>query len=261
MHTEPRNGASIDRIYLHTNEGPESEGGARNLVGYLSRISGGYNRVRDDKETVIAANDDMIVWAQGGDNTHCLSICIIGYSAQTGAEWGDPYSAAAIEGTAQEVAAWCRAYNVPATHVDPPGPGSTPIERGIAMHADDHAAASEGHTDPGVNFPITAFVARVNAILHPAPVVKKPSISWRAAAALIAFLKAVTARPIKLGDRGPKVTKLNALLTKHGYHVAGSAFGRATQIALHAFKEAHKLKNRDGKVCGRACLLALYKRK
>lgn len=89
--------------------------------------------------------------------------------------------------------------------------------------------------------------------------VMAPPIDLKAIAALVALVKALTLRPLKQGDKGPNVARLNGLLTHHGYVCAGDAYGAATVLAVHDFKRRQKLKNRDGKVCGRACILALFK--
>lgn len=260
MQQSPRNGATIDRIFVHSNEGPQGPNAAANLAGYLSRIDAGYHVIVDDANTVVCATDDKILWATGGDNTHSLSICLIGYAAFTPADWGTPYSQAMIERAAQQVAAWCRAYNVPVTRVRPGAPGQAPTDRGIAEHADDHAPESQGHTDPGASFPIDAFVARVAAILAPAPAVT--AVSAKSLSVLSALLKAVTSRPIRKGDKGPKVLQLKTLLAKHGYQTPeGDVFGLEVIEAVRRFKLAHGLKPADGTIVARRCLLALYRAK
>lgn len=87
----------------------------------------------------------------------------------------------------------------------------------------------------------------------------KPRVDLKAIAAIAALLKSVTLRPVKYGDKGKSVAKVNGLLVKRGFKVAGDAYGVDTAAAVASFKRSAKLKNRDGKVCGRACLLALLK--
>lgn len=259
MQANPRNGASIDRIYLHTNEGPQGPNAATNLVDYLQRIDAGYHVVVDDQHTVYAATDSQIVWAEGGDNTHALSVCMIGYSAST--DWNSPYSQAMVERAAQQVAVWCRQYNVPTTRVRPGAPGQAPTDRGIAEHADDHDPHSEGHTDPGAGFPIDLFILRVYTILHPAPV-----IDWHAISILAAWEQRVAADPLEL-DKDPDHparpldTKiLRDLLIKHGYGYElepGTVYGPATARAVAQFKSKAKLANRIGEICAGPCARAL----
>lgn len=245
MHTEPRNGASIDRVYLHTNEGPEVEGGARGLAGYLSHIDGGYHVVVDDKETIVVAPDNLIVWAEGGDNTHSLSVCMIGYASQSLAEWSDPYSKQEFERAAQQVAAWCKMYSIPAVHVRPGAPGQAPTDRGIAEHADDHAPSSAGHTDPGVGFPLTAFIQRVHDIMNP--------VDWNAIKAALDWLARITKKPLRAGDHGPDVLFFKHLLVKHGYsyvNINNDIFGSGATRANHDFKVKCGFKVTKGDIAG-----------
>lgn len=245
MHTESRNGASIDRIYLHTNEGPQSEGAAFSLAHYLTTVDAGYHVIVDDKTTVVNAGDQQVVWAEGGDNHHALSLCMIGYSADI--DWTTAYSRAMVERAAQQVALWCRAYKIPTVHVRPGAPGQAPTDRGIAEHADDHDPASQGHTDPGTAFPIGLFVVRVGEILN-------PGTDWAALARLVEWQKNVAANPLKAGESHPGVIILKQLLAKRGYHTEdGPYYGQNVTNGVAGFKGAHGLRNRIGEVCGGDC--------
>jgi hypothetical protein len=247
MHTEPRNGASIDRIYLHTNEGPQAPlGAARNLRDYLQSIDGGYHVIVDQAETVYCAGDDIVVWAEGGDNTHALSICMIGRASQN---WNTIYSQAEIERAAKVVAHWCVAYNIPVVHVRPGAPGQAPTDRGIAEHADDHAPSSAGHTDPGAGFPIDAFVARVREIIElPAKL-----------AALAAWAKRVSTTPLQFGETSEDVTIAKQLLAHAGYDVGNTEplYGLSFVAKVHAYKLAKQLPNLDGRELGANVVKAL----
>jgi len=86
-----------------------------------------------------------------------------------------------------------------------------------------------------------------------------PPVNWSVLAVIAAFIKAVTLRPLRVGDRGPNVARMNNLLVKHGYQVAGDAYGLRSRAAVADFKRRKGLRNRDGRVCGRACILALFK--
>lgn len=86
-----------------------------------------------------------------------------------------------------------------------------------------------------------------------------PPINWSVLKQIAAFVKAVTSKPLRAGDTSPGVAKLNWLLGLNGYHVGGSTYNKLTVTAVADFKRRRGLKNRAGNVCGRACLLALYK--
>lgn len=237
MHTEPRTG-QIDRIYLHTNEGPQGYSSALNLADYLTRISAGYHVIVDEYNTVVCASDGQVVWAEGGDNSHALSICMIGYSASN--DWNSTYSQRMVERAAQQVATWCKAYNVPVTRVRPGWPGQAPTDRGIAGHVDDNHPASGGHTDPGVGFPWASFGRRVQAIIHPP--VERRLVEWQHRCAVT---------PLHLGDINSDVVILKELLTGLGYHVEpGTLYGVHVAEAVTAFKSKAGLNNRDGTVVG-----------
>lgn len=89
--------------------------------------------------------------------------------------------------------------------------------------------------------------------------VTAPPVDLRAIAEALAFIKALTTKPLKRGDKGPNAAKLNGLLAHHGYHVSGDVYDLDTVKAVADFKRRRKLKNRDGARCGRACTMALYK--
>lgn len=259
MHTEPRNGASIDRIYLHTNEGPEQPGGAAGLAHYLQNNGpegGGYHVV-DGDQLIRIANDDEIVWAEGGDNTHALSLVFEGYANQTPEQWADAFSKGELDRAVLQVAAWCKEYGIPPVKFAPGAPGEAPTGRGIGEHAFDHDPNSQGHTDPGTGFPIDAFIERVAKALEPAPA---PSVDWHALEQLAAWGKRVCAHPLELGMRGPDVRILNDLLIKLGYsHMEpGEAYGHNTALGVRDLKEKKQTVNRSGRVFGCAAVHAIF---
>lgn len=259
MHKAPRT-TPIDRIYLHTNEGPETANGAQGLVNYLARIDGGYHVVVDDKSAVRAANDDQVVYGAGGDNSHSLSICLIGYAGQSASDWADEYSKAELALAAKAVAYWCIAHNIPAVHVTGAA-GQAPTARGIAEHADDHDPNSAGHTDPGPNFPLADFIARVANIIHPA--VSKDQ--WKDVAHLVTYEKEMTAEPIRAGESGWKVVATKQLLAANNpkYDVGNESpvFGPRLVKALEEYKRDHKLKPVDGGIAGGQLVRSLFKTK
>lgn len=160
MQTRPRDGASIDKICVHTNEGPQSMNGASGLASYLQRIDGGYHAIADSANLVTTADDQTIVWGAGGLNTHAIHICLIGYAHQSPQDWDDAYARGEFVEAARWVAAKAIQYGIPITHLTPDQVATSGV-RGICGHGDVHAPASMGHYDPGPNFPWTAFLPRV----------------------------------------------------------------------------------------------------
>lgn len=253
MHTEPRNGASIDRIYIHTNEGPEQAGGAIGLAHYLESNGpqgGGYHIV-DGDVLVRLVGDDIVVWGAGGDNEHTLHIVLEGYAAQTPQQWADAFSTGELGRAVQQVATWCKQYNIPVVRVRPGAPGQPPTDRGIAEHADDHSPYSQGHTDPGTGLPIDAFIKLVAAVVS-------PPVDWAALAKLAAWEKAVAAKPLEYKQDRPEVVILKQLLERRGYHVEpGTVYGDFVSRAVAQFKAKAKLTNRIGEIVGADCAHAL----
>lgn len=255
MHTEPRNGASIDRIYLHTNEGPEQPGGANGLAHYLLNNGpdgGGYHAV-DGDTLVRIANDDTIVWGAGGDNTHTLHLVFEGYANQTPAQWADAFSAGELDRAVGQVTAWCKAYNIPAVKFSPGAPGQAPTGRGIGEHAYDHSPNSEGHTDPGTGFPIDAFIARVAAEVTP--------LDWNAIKALVDFERTVSMVPLRYLERRTPVLILKQLLARRGYTglTMNTLYGDELSTAVGVFKRKEGLANVDPHIFGADAAHAILK--
>lgn len=245
MHTEQRT-QPIRYVVLHDNEGPEGAGSAQQLASYLLNNGpdgGGYQATFDDLHTVTVQPDSQVCWANGAINSVSVDGCIVGYASQTPQQWADQFDAGSpgVPGAIEEAARWfasrCRLYGIPPVHVtgsqlhDPDG-------RGICTHGDLTAAGypgTEGHTDPGGNFPIGQFVARVAQILTPVP-----PVDWGALAALLAWQKRVAVRPLQYGNRSGDVQTMNDLLVKLGYLAkSGNFYGLRSWAAVHAFKQAH----------------------
>lgn len=171
MKTRPRGTAAIEKLVVHTNEGPEDSVGAAGLVGYLRTIDAGYHAVIDNDSTVVAAQDNLIVEGAGGMNTHALHVCLIGRAGQTAQEWEDLYSRGELDQLCAWLAQKARQYQIPIWRLSPPQVASTGT-KGICGHADVHDPRSEGHYDPGPNFPWANVLIRVAALLIPEPKVK-----------------------------------------------------------------------------------------
>lgn len=252
MHREPRNGATIDRIYIHKNEGPEVVNGAHELGHYLDTIDGGYHAGVDNLRVACYAQDDEIVWAEGGDNLHALSIVLIGWSSSRAADYiTDPYLRLQFELAAQQVAYWCGKYGIPVTRVAPGTPGHAPTQRGIAEHADDHDPHSGGHTDPGAGFPMDAFIKRVQQI----------NTTPESLATLAIWKQYVTDHPLRFEDNSWAVTALKELLNHihEGPNNTSTMYGKRLVACVTAFKVKHKIGNADGAVFGGAAADALFK--
>ena len=257
MHTNPRQSA-ITKIVLHDNEGPEGINSAFDLAVYLHNNGpdgGGYQATCDDKLCVMVVPDDQVCWANGAINETSIDVCVVGYAAQTPEQWADAFDKSALEKMAQWVATKCTYYAIPAVLLQ----GNDlhdPNKRGITTHGLLTAAGyagTQGHTDPGVNFPLAAFIARVNQILN-------PPIDWGAIARIHSWVLRLTATPLKEGDRSADVATLAEWLAANGQDPgSGDAYGVKVAAAVARFKAQWALDNRDGSVCGADCANALVK--
>lgn len=118
-------------------------------------------------------------------------------------------------------------------------------------------SGSNGHTDPGPNFDVDAFVARVAAQLTPAA-----PIDWTALARLASWQKRVTDKPLRYRDRGPDVQLMNdLLLQKHLIKKSGDRYGLKSWSAVHKFKQANNWTKgtATGQKFGGAAAIAILK--
>jgi hypothetical protein len=173
--TEP-----IEKIVIHTNQGPERDGSARDLVRYLASIVGGYHEVVDNKEEIKCARDDQVVAGAKGMNARGYHICGIGYAEQTRAQWEDSYSAPELVRLSARTAAACQRFGIPATHLPATPSAMGHGVKGICGHRDvSDAIVPGGHWDPGPprdrpdqhdGFPWDTFMALVQQIINvPSP--------------------------------------------------------------------------------------------
>jgi len=257
MHTNPRQSA-ITKIILHDNEGPEGINAAFDLAIYCHNNGpngGGYQCAVDQTVCARIQPDNVVCWANGAVNETSVDICFIGYAAQTAAEWADAYSKGELEVAAQQVAAWCKEYNIPPVLLQGIDLHSVNT-RGISTHGLLTAAGyagTDGHTDPGPNFPLMAFIGRVANIVTP----PKP-IDWGAIAKIQAWIERLTKTPLRYGDISPDVYDLQAWLLVNGQDAGhGDAYGIQVEGGVARFKAQWALENRDGAVCGGACAAAL----
>lgn len=153
--TKPRN-SPIDLIVLHDPEGANT---AQELYNFLQHIDAGYHSLDDDQEEIICAADNQVVQGAGGVNSRALHICFVpGRTAWTREQWLT--HTAAIKRGAERAATWSKLHDIPLVWLTP-AQVATPGVKGLCTHGDVTAAgytASEGHTDPGPNFPRDVFL-------------------------------------------------------------------------------------------------------
>ena len=154
-------------IVIHDMEAPKSEGRARQVAHYFQNPSraGSSHVTVDDKEIIQCVLDNNIAAGAVGANTHGLHIEQPGYAAENPAQWDDPYGKAAMENAADVAAQWCHKFGVPVHHLTNEEYGAG--QKGILGHlqvtqeAQAKHQPNTGHTDPGLSFPWTYFMGRV----------------------------------------------------------------------------------------------------
>lgn len=145
-------------IIVHTTEG-DSLGAATEALK-----SKGYSYhtliEKDGKETRLIS-DDANAKGAGGANTNSLQVSLVG---MVGADQGshfDPQSPQ-LQTLSKRIGEWASKYKIPLEKVAFTGQDNT---HGVLGHIDVSAvsAASQGHTDPGKNFPWAQVLANAKA--------------------------------------------------------------------------------------------------
>ena len=159
-----RGGKSIRMIVLHTMETPESEGRARQVATWFGGATAPQASAHycvDDKEIIQSVKDEDTAWAVDDFdlNQQSLSIELAGTASQSVAQWSDTYSKSEMAHLVELSKALASKYSIPAVHLTPAQiiDGKT---KGFAYHHDITVAKkiAGGHTDPGENFPLAAFL-------------------------------------------------------------------------------------------------------
>jgi hypothetical protein len=96
----------------------------------------------------------MRVNGAGGVNERALHVCITGYAAQSSAQWHDIASLSAISIAGDVIHQWGVKHHLPTGSRLSVAQVKNGVP-GVCGHVDVSAsfAGSQGHTDPGVNFP------------------------------------------------------------------------------------------------------------
>ena len=164
---------TIRLIVIHTAETPELHDEAKNVGGWFeqrqSHVSAHY--IVDDDKPVQCVLERDIAWHAGtscnGFDANQVSIGIehAGVAAQNASQWGDDYSRAELERSAQLVAGLCKRFHLPVAR--PSTDALRAGAAGIVGHVDVNAAWSNGrgHVDPGDSFPWEAYLARVRDLV------------------------------------------------------------------------------------------------
>lgn len=168
----------VQYVVIHTTEGTEGYTSAEAGVAYDKRRTDGVStHIFVDADTALmeVRYGDRAHHARWHGNEIGIGVELCGTARQTAAQWRDPISASMLALAAVEVAAMCRAYDLPvrrlsvaevrAAYYAPAGQRPS----GICGHVDVTAAYPEdggSHYDPGPHFPWDGFLAMVRAELE-----------------------------------------------------------------------------------------------
>jgi hypothetical protein len=155
----------IRLIVIHDMEAPENVKTAENVARYFQNksVRASCHLNIDSDSIVRSVLDRHVAWAAPGANNDGLQYEHAGYAKQTKHEWLDAYGTKLLNLSAKQAAADCRKYKMPIRLVsaaDLIAGGSR--RHGLTTHANVTAAFHEStHTDPGNNFPMGWYLARV----------------------------------------------------------------------------------------------------
>lgn len=160
-------------IYIHTFEGRDLDATAMARYQLSPAAGGSYHMVIDAKGMTARENDDeYIPWSAGWTaNRNGIHISLAGQAAFSRDTWLSRDKQ--MGKLADIVAAYCRAYGVPAVYRKA---GELKAGKwGISTHAEAAIAWREtDHTDPGRNFPMDWLVDQVNRRINPVDVPGAP---------------------------------------------------------------------------------------
>jgi N-acetyl-anhydromuramyl-L-alanine amidase AmpD len=159
----------IDVIVIHTMESPEKPDTAEAVAAWFAGSNAPQASAHycvDSNSVVQGVLDKDVAWAAPGANHNGIQIEHAGRAAQTAKDWRDGYSVKELAVSAETTRGLVRKYNIPIRWLSPNDLRAG--RRGITSHANVSAAfRKSNHTDPGPNFPVTAYLALVAKRTNP----------------------------------------------------------------------------------------------
>jgi N-acetyl-anhydromuramyl-L-alanine amidase AmpD len=158
----PRRG-KVDLIVIHTMEAPEKPETAENVAKWFAgstapKASPHY--CIDSNSIVQCVKESDIAWCAPGANSNGVHFEHAGYAKQGAAEWKDAYSKAMLDRSAKLAAEVCARHGIPVVWLT--AADLLAGKRGITAHAEvSQAFKKSDHWDPGKNFPIKDYIARI----------------------------------------------------------------------------------------------------
>lgn len=232
-------------VVWHSTENAERDGMARNVAaGWFAKKTSKVSAhiVADNREIIECVKPGDTAWHCGNANADGYGVEIVGKAAQSGADWSDDYSTAAIRNACR----WIR--DLPALD-DIPARWLTDDqvrrrERGHVTHAQvARVLGGSTHTDPGVGFPRDLVMRELSGSALPPAV---PSTAY-----------------CKRGDRSDSVMTLQRFMTSYfrsynAYQPTGY-YGLATQSGVAEFQRRTRITgpDADGSIVGPRTLAKL----
>lgn len=225
--------APIRVVVIHDGETDETGSAAEGMANWFSRPTtrASAHLCVDTDSTVRCVDDQDTAWAAPGANADGLQIELAGRASQSTSQWNDAASSAILHRAANEVATWCKRWNIPIRWLT-----DAQLADGVTKGLTTHLQVSRvfklsDHSDPGVGFPAGAFLALVNQAAgytpKPTPAPTKPAN--------------VTVPPfpgiLRVGSRGSGVITLQKRLAQRGWKIGvDGIFGSQTQAIVRQFQ-------------------------
>lgn len=232
----------IDLIVLHTVEAPEKDTNAEAVANYFATtdrtVSAHY--CVDNNSEVQCVKEGDVAFAAPGANHNGVQIEMAGYAGQGREGWADDYSTQMLERAAKLAADVAKRYDIPTVFID--AAGLKAGKRGFTTHAEvSKAFRKSTHTDPGPDFPAKSFMARVRALVAPAP--EKPAAPAPKPAAPKPAPKPAPTRLLRMGSRGADVAEVQRMIVESGIYLRliDGHYGSKTEAAVKTFQKAHGL--------------------
>lgn len=152
-----RRSSQIRYVVIHDAEGGSAKGVAN--YGATTDRSVSWHFTCDNDYLIRCLPDSFIAWAAPPCNTNGLQLELCGFARWSRFQWYLHQST--LKRGAWQVAAWCRAYNIPARWLTNQELDEGE-DKGIVTHAQvSQVFGMSDHSDPGKNFPRGYFMRLV----------------------------------------------------------------------------------------------------
>ena len=171
--TKGRKGNKIQILVLHTAENQELPGQAKHLEQWFAGSSSpqaSAHEMIDNKQIFVSVDDVDTAWAVDDFPLNLVSKSyeLTGHASNSAKDWANAYETSVLKLAQGEFKKDMKKYGIPAHHLTDSEilaiHNGNKVLKGICTHADISRAlkVSGGHQDPGVNFPLTAFIKAVS---------------------------------------------------------------------------------------------------